>query len=131
MGAESNEATYEKCYFTCVYCGFDGRTFDAWMQLTTDHIRPRSCGGSDESDNRVAACGSCNSLTSRMKFEPTASREEMLEKKRNYVAESRRNFYGVWTEKVMPRYLERPLLPLDSVAGPNNAMHARDGGRSA
>ncbi|HMN45855.1 MAG TPA: HNH endonuclease signature motif containing protein [Povalibacter sp.] len=112
MNTESNETTYEKCHFTCVYCGFDGRTFDAWMQLSIDHIRPRSCGGTDEPNNRVAACGSCNSLTSRMTFAPEASRAEMLEKKRQYVAESRRNYYKVWAEKVMPRYLERPLLPL-------------------
>jgi hypothetical protein len=80
VSAETDKATYEKCHFTCVYCGFDGRTFDGWMQLSIDHIRPRSCGGSDESDNRVAACRSCNSPTSRMTFEPAASREEMLKR---------------------------------------------------
>lgn len=119
MSSESDEATYEKCHFTCVYCGFDGRTFDGWMQMTIDHILPKSCEGSDEPDNRVAACGSCNSITSRMKFERTASREEILEKKRQYVAESRRKFYRVWAERVMPRYLERPLLPLSSLVGLN------------
>ena len=33
--------TYECYHCTCVYCGFDGRGFDAWMQLTVDHLRPR------------------------------------------------------------------------------------------
>ncbi len=113
---ESDEATYLKCHFTCVYCGFDGRTFDAWMQLTIDHVLPRSCEGSDEPDNRVAACGSCNSMTSSLKLDASMSRAEMIEKKREWVAQSRRNFYEVWAEKVMPRYLERPLLALASEA---------------
>jgi 5-methylcytosine-specific restriction endonuclease McrA len=36
------------------------------MQLTVDHLRPRNSGGTDEPDNLVAACHSCNSVTSRM-----------------------------------------------------------------
>jgi hypothetical protein len=34
--------TYARYHYTCVYCGFDGRGFDAWMQLTVDHIKPTS-----------------------------------------------------------------------------------------
>jgi 5-methylcytosine-specific restriction endonuclease McrA len=43
--------TYARHHYTCVFCGFDGRGFDAWMQLTVDHLRPRNSGGSDEPDN--------------------------------------------------------------------------------
>ena len=28
---------FERDHFTCVYCGFDGRLFDNWMQLSVDH----------------------------------------------------------------------------------------------
>ena len=38
----------------CVYCG--SRT-----RLSLDHLIPRLAGGSDEADNLVAACRSCNS----------------------------------------------------------------------
>ena len=66
--ADYGEDTYQRYHFTCVYCGFDGRTFDSWMQLSIDHIRPISCSGSNEPDNLVVACRACNSITSRMKF---------------------------------------------------------------
>jgi len=112
MATELDRTTYERCHFTCVYCGFDGRSFDAWMQLSIDHIRPRSCGGTDEPCNRVAACGSCNCITSRMQFAPEMNREEILDAKRAYVAESRRGFYNEWITRVAPRYLERPLSPM-------------------
>ena len=112
METELDEVTYERCHFTCVYCGFDGRGFDEWMQLSIDHVVPRSCGGTDEPQNRVAACGSCNCITSRMKFDATMPRAEILEKKREYIRESRKNYYRVWAEKVAPKFLERPLLPL-------------------
>src|SRR5258706_15526316 len=69
---------YRRDHFTCMYCGFDGRSFDSWMQLTVDHIRPRSCDGTNEPDNLAVACGACNCITSRMRFEPEMSREQMI-----------------------------------------------------
>lgn len=38
----------------CAYCGSDA-------DITTDHVMPRSRGGSDAPDNIVWACRSCNS----------------------------------------------------------------------
>jgi hypothetical protein len=100
---------YRRQYYTCVYCGFDGRGFDAWMQLTVDHVRPRNSGGTDEPDNLVAACHSCNSVTSRMTFLPTATREDILSQKRARVRERRAVFYEHWLKTVAPRFLDRPL----------------------
>jgi hypothetical protein len=40
--------------FTCQYCGRRGG------ELEVDHVVPYSRGGSDEMDNLVAACRSCN-----------------------------------------------------------------------
>jgi hypothetical protein len=34
--------TYARYHYTCVYCGFDGRGFDAWMKLTVDQNKPTS-----------------------------------------------------------------------------------------
>ena len=100
---------YEKCHFTCVYCGFDGRSFDSWMQLSIDHIRPRSCEGTDSLENLVVACRACNSITSRMEFGPDCSQEDILREKRAKVRARRAAFYDHWLKAVAPRYLDRPL----------------------
>ena len=39
--------------YECVYCG-------SKRDLSIDHIIPRSCGGSDDIDNLVTACMTCN-----------------------------------------------------------------------
>jgi 5-methylcytosine-specific restriction endonuclease McrA len=102
--------TYARHHYTCVYFGFDGRGFDVWMQLTVDHLRPRNSCGTDEPDNLAAACHSCNSVTSRMTFLPTATREDILEQKRARVRERRAVFYEHWLKTVAPRFLDRPLI---------------------
>jgi 5-methylcytosine-specific restriction endonuclease McrA len=48
-------AIITRSYGLCVYCG-------AWRDLGFDHIVPGSRGGSNEIDNLVACCRSCNSL---------------------------------------------------------------------
>jgi len=101
--------TYARYHYTCVYCGFDGRGFDAWMQLTVDHIKPTSAGGKDDPDNLVPACHACNSITSRMPFTDTASREEILAQKRERVRQRRVLFHDYWLKTVAPHFLDRPL----------------------
>jgi 5-methylcytosine-specific restriction endonuclease McrA len=105
-------AIYKRDHFTCVYCGYDGRDFDRWMQLSIDHVLPRSCGGTDDDTNRVTACRSCNSITSRMKFQPNTPPRTILQQKRDRVAETRMRFYTNWKETVAPLFLARPLPPL-------------------
>lgn len=39
--------------YTCHYCGLDANS--------VDHVLPRSRGGTDDLDNLVACCSSCNS----------------------------------------------------------------------
>ncbi len=43
----------------CVYCGSS-------ENLTVDHIRPKSKGGSDTADNLVTACRPCNQAKGSM-----------------------------------------------------------------
>jgi 5-methylcytosine-specific restriction endonuclease McrA len=100
---------YERDHYTCIYCGFDGRDFDSYMQLSIDHIRPRSSGGDHSPENLAAACRECNSLTSRMKFIKNTSREEIIFKKREQVAQRRKAYYANWIIYVAPNYLKRPL----------------------
>jgi len=100
---------YKKYHYTCVYCGFDGRSFDNWMQLSIDHIRPKNCGGTDESNNFVVACRACNSITSRMKFDNNLSNSQILKQKRDKVKERRTIFYQLWIDEVAPNYLNKTL----------------------
>ena len=43
----------------CVYCG-------STENLTIDHVRPRSLGGTDTADNCVTACRPCNQAKGSM-----------------------------------------------------------------
>jgi len=99
---------FRRCNFTCVYCGFDGRPFDGWMQLSIDHVIPRSSQGPDEEANLVAACRSCNSITSRMQFATNTTWEEIIQAKRDRVAAARSFSLKLWMEAVAPYTLGRP-----------------------
>lgn len=49
------EAVIARCGHRCWYCGCDG------VDLTLDHVMPRSRGGADDPENLVPACRPCNS----------------------------------------------------------------------
>jgi 5-methylcytosine-specific restriction endonuclease McrA len=101
------EEVFRRDHFTCLYCGFDGRSFDGWMQLSLEHILPRSSGGGHEIDNLAVACRSCNCITNRMKFDKDARREEIIKAKRAKILSSRKDSYDRWNEIVSPYYFER------------------------
>lgn len=86
--------------FICQYCGFDGRSFSGWLQLTVDHIIPRGQGGTDEDDNMVTVCHVCNSITSRMKFSIGMSIEDIKQEKIKKVKERQAEYRRFWIEKV-------------------------------
>ena len=109
---------FKKCHFTCVYCGFDGRTFDGWMQLSVDHIMPRHLGGDEAPENLVVACRSCNSITNRMTFEPGTSKSEIIRRKQEKVRTRRQDFYDDWLTRAAPYFLERPLPMVYTPASP-------------
>ena len=71
------------------YCGFDGTSFNGWQQLSVDRILPGKQGGKYELGNTITACNACNTITSRMTFEPGQYREEIIERKKAHVAERR------------------------------------------
>lgn len=96
-----------KYNFTCQYCGCDGRSFPNWFQLTVDHIIPQNSGGTDEPGNLITACHACNAITSRMKFDKGASREEVLAVKRKRVRERQTEYFQFWKENVAPRFIEK------------------------
>jgi len=102
-------AIYKKCHYTCAYCGFDGRSFENWRQLTIDHIRPVKQDGQNTEENKIVACQSCNSITSRMTFSPDDSVETILEKKRARVSETLKRDFEFWRTEVALSLISRPL----------------------
>ena len=102
-------AIYKKCHYTCVYCGFDGRSFEKWRQLTIDHIRPVQQDGQNTEENKIVACQSCNSITSRMTFLPDDSVETILEKKRTRVEAILKKDFEFWKIEVAPSLISRPI----------------------
>ncbi len=99
--------THVKCNFTCQYCGYDGRAFPNWFQLTVDHIVPQSQGGTDDGENLVTACHACNSITSRMKFPQGAPKETIVTEKKQRVQARQAEYFEFWRTNVAPRYLEK------------------------
>ena len=43
----------------CAYCG-STPIVDESLELTIDHVRPKSCGGEDKTSNCIPACQRCN-----------------------------------------------------------------------
>jgi len=59
---EKRLAIYLRDGCACAYCG---AAVETGAQLTLDHLRPVSKGGSNEAQNLVTACVSCNSARGR------------------------------------------------------------------
>ena len=86
--------------FICQYCGYDGRSFNHWLQLTIDHILPARLGGGNDEANLVAACQYCNSATSRMTFEKSMKLEDIVKEKKRRVHDRRNEYHKFWTKNV-------------------------------
>lgn len=98
--ADYGHPVFQRDGYVCVYCGFNGKAFNHWRQLSVDHIRPKSAGGSDSAENLVTACNFCNSATSRMKFKTEDSDEHILKTKKEYIRSRLKLFQGFWSDKV-------------------------------
>ena len=51
-------AVWDKTEGHCSYCGL---ALNPWRNFTIDHITPISKGGTEDMDNLIPACRSCNS----------------------------------------------------------------------
>ena len=64
---------FAECGYACVYCGLDmGATFEAWLQLSVDHVIPRQMADRgwpralvEDITNLVTCCRACNDLGNR------------------------------------------------------------------
>ena len=91
--------------FQCRYCGFDGREFLAWQQLTLDHVVPKNAKGTDANNNLVTCCSACNSITSRMKFDLGTPVQEIIARKCARVRERHVKCLEFWKAEVVQTYL--------------------------
>jgi 5-methylcytosine-specific restriction endonuclease McrA len=98
--------THLKNNFTCQYCGYDGRSFPNWFQLSIDHIVPMSQGGEDNENNKITVCQACNSITSRMTFPEGMPKDEIIAKKRKRVRDRREDYFEFWQNHVAPQYIQ-------------------------
>ena len=57
---EKRLAIYMRDSFSCAYCQADLRNAEP-RQVTLDHLEPRVTGGTNDAENLVMACLSCNS----------------------------------------------------------------------
>jgi 5-methylcytosine-specific restriction endonuclease McrA len=92
----SAEEIFRRDGFRCVYCGFDGSTFEGWAFLQVDHFKPRSKGGTEESENLVTACIVCNQMKGAFEW-PT-------------IEEAKIEIQKWWRQ--MREYWERNVKPL-------------------
>ena len=109
-----------KCNFRCQYCGYDGRSFPNWFQLSLEHIKPKSQGGNDEKENLITICQACNSITSRMQFSDDMSIDQIKAEKIKRVRERQTEYFEFWKTEVAPKYLhtwerEREMLEKERI----------------
>lgn len=84
--------------FRCEYCSQDlMSSFNECFNAQTDHIIPKSKGGSEEESNLAACCSTCNVL----KWEyvpPGDSRQERVAAASKYVSEKRKEHEVFWNK---------------------------------
>ncbi|WP_408858567.1 HNH endonuclease [Acidiphilium sp. PA] len=64
--------------FQCLYCGWDGRTFEGWRYLTIDHINPS--GSRDDPNNLATCCRHCNSCKGNDPCQSVKEAKEILKR---------------------------------------------------
>jgi len=98
MDLDRDLPTFKRDGFRCVYCDFDGRTFQGWAFLQVDHFKPKACGGTDEPNNLVTSCIICNLMKGATEFADIAAARVKL---RSY-----------WDGEGMRQHWERDIKPL-------------------
>ena len=85
---------YERDNFRCLYCDFDGATFEGWRYLTIDHIDPS--GPRHDPHNLATCCRHCNSCKGN---DPCSSIDEAKEIVARHDVANR----DYWAKYVEPR----------------------------
>jgi len=83
--------------FKCVYCDYDGSTFERWRYLAVDHFIPKSAGGTEDDGNMVTACIDCNVMKGTFKFATVAEARVAIT---TWIAGERRIFEAAFAPSV-------------------------------
>jgi len=86
---ERNARIFARDNFHCVYCDYDGSTFERWRYLAIDHFIPRASGGTEDDANLVTACMDCNFMKGSFRFATVAEARVQMGK---WVAQERQIF---------------------------------------
>ncbi len=69
--------------FRCTYCGKDLLSdLDTFLMFARDHLLPKSAGGPDHHDNRVASCAACDRLKADVVVTSIAEARALVAKQR-------------------------------------------------
>ena len=85
---------YQRDAFRCLYCGWDGGTFEGWRYLTIDHVDPS--GPRNDPRNLATCCRHCNSCKGD---DPCTSVDEAKDILKRHDAANR----ACWAKEVKPR----------------------------
>ena len=79
--------------FRCAYCGRDLLSdLDTFLSLVRDHLVPKSAGGPDGAENRVACCATCDRLQADAMVVDVDQARALVARQRSYKA--------IWFERV-------------------------------
>lgn len=71
---EKRIAIYLRDNYRCIYCNKDLKNADN-QNITLDHIKPRSQGGSNRHTNLITCCKQCNSTRSNKPIRQFTTKE--------------------------------------------------------
>ncbi len=93
--------THKRDGFRCVYCGWDGTDWPAWLFLSWDHLLPRGHQLRDNSDYIVTACRFCNEACNRTRFDVLGEKpEEIIAIKKKAIMRVRNEYEQFYRQEV-------------------------------
>ncbi len=95
---ERNARVFASDDFHCVYCDFDGSTFEGWRYLAVDHFIPKASGGTDDEENLVTACCDCDFMKGKFQFASIAEARAEIGK---WIAQEREIFETSFSPKIV------------------------------
>jgi CRISPR/Cas system Type II protein with McrA/HNH and RuvC-like nuclease domain len=94
---------FERDLGRCVYCGLNLKAdFDRFMMATEDHLVPVSKGGTNDLDNLLLSCRTCNGLKANFTPPETLDAES---RKREYIGAVRKHIME-WRAKRLNDFLK-------------------------